>query len=206
MLLHRFLTAAAATLLVVVSNAAAAFTTPRVCCSCRSAHHPKVNRHTVAGVPLLFESPSDQNERRSQKYSTARVGGRRTKKQKIKREDNITKNDGPLAFIRQIAIPFILVALFLRLLFGNLFGGSNVVYYSSTVYQSTTYSRDGNIETRTKESFKSNIPGLVEERANERSQGRNDNSVVRGSYYDFDSIEDELLDAEEEINSIFGKW
>lgn len=203
MSLHKILTAAAAIVLVLVSNTTAAFTTPRVCCSFRSMQHPKVNRHTIAGVPLLLESPSDQNKPGSQKYSAARIGGR--KKQKIRREDIITKNDGPLAFIRQLAIPILFVALFLRLLFGNLFGGSNVVYYSSTVYQSTTYSRDGNIETRTKESFKSNIPGLVE-KANERSQGKNDNSAVRGSYYGFDSIEGELLDAEEEINSIFGKW
>jgi hypothetical protein len=94
------------------------------------------------------------------------------------------------------------VTLFLRLLFGNLFGGSNVVYYSSTVY-STTYSRDGNIETKTKESFESNIPGLVERAKEERSQG---NNAMRGSYYDINSIEDELLDVEDEINSIYGKW
>ncbi len=203
MSLQKLLTAAAAIVLVVV-NTTAAFTTPRVCCSCRSTQMHKVNRHTVTGV-LLLESPSNQNEPGSKKFSTARIGGRRPKKQELKREDN-NKNDGPFAFIRQAAIPILFVALFLRLLFGNLFGGSNVVYYSSTVYQSTTYSRDGNIETRTKESFKSNIPGLVEKRANERSQGRNDNSAMRGSYYDFDSIEDELLDAEEEINSNFGKW
>ncbi len=205
MSLQKLLTAAAAIVLVVV-NTTAAFTTPRVCCSCRSMQmQSKVNRRAAAGMPLLFESPSDQNEPGSKKFSTARMGGRRTKKKELKRENNTT-NDGPFAFIRQAAIPILFVALFLRLLFGTIFGGSNVVYYSSTVYQSTTYSRDGNIETRTKESFKSNIPGLVEKKANERSQGRNDDSAVRGSYYDFDSIEDELLDAEEEINSIFGKW
>ena len=187
-------------LAVVSSHTAAAFTTPNL--QCRS----QVNRcNTVVAIPLL-ESPSDQNEPGLQKYSTARIGGRRAKKQKVKKDDNT--NDGPLSvFIRQVGIPILLLTLFLRLLFGNLFGGgSNVVYFSSTVYQSTTYSRDGNIETKRKESFESNIPGLVE-RAKERSQGYdNTKSALRGSYYDINAIEEELMDAEDEINSVFGKW
>jgi len=58
-------------------------------------------------------------------------------------------------------------------------------------------------EMVTKESFESNIPGLVERAKEERSQG---NNAMRGSYYDINSIEDELLDVEDEINSIYGKW
>mmetsp|Transcript_27877 Transcript_27877/g.43065 ORF Transcript_27877/g.43065 Transcript_27877/m.43065 type:complete len:202 (-) Transcript_27877:2735-3340(-) len=200
MALHKLLATTAAIILVVVSNTALAFTTPRVCRSMHHHHH-KVNRHTFVGVPALLESPSNQNEPGSKK-STARIGGRRAKKQKVTKEAKI-KNNGPFAIIRQLAIPIVLVTLFLRLLFGNLFGGSNVVYYSSTVYQSTTYSRDGNIETKTKESFQSNIPGLVEREKEERSQG---NNAMRGSYYDINSIEDELLDVEDEINSLYGKW
>ena len=179
---------------VVSSHSASAFTTPKNVC--RSKVYRRNN---------LLESPSDQNEPGLQKYSTARIGGRRAKKQKVKKEDNT--NDGPLSvFIRQVGIPILLLTLFLRLLFGTLFGGgSNVVYYSSTVYQSTTYSRDGNIETKRKESFESNIPGLVE-RAKERSQGSDNGKSARGSYYDINAIEEDLLDAEDEINSIFGKW
>ena len=193
--------AAAIVLAVVVSShTAAAFTTPNVVC--RSQLH---RRNTFVAIPLL-ESPFDQNEPGLQQFSTARIGGRRAKKQKVKKDDNT--NDGPLStFIRQVGIPILLLTLFLRLLFGNLFGGgSNVVYYSSTVYQSTTYSRDGNIETKRKESFESNIPGLVE-RAKERSQGYdNTKSALRGSYYDINAIEEDLLDAEDEISSIFRQW
>ena len=193
--------AAAAIVLAVVvsSHTASAFTTPNVVC------RSQVYRRNAFVAPLL-QSPSDQNEPGSHKYSTARIGGRRAKKQKVKKDDNT--NEGPLSvFIRQVGIPILLLTLFLRLLFGNLFGGgSNVVYYSSTVYQSTTYSRDGNIETKRKESFESNIPGLVE-RAKERSQGYdNGKSALRGSYYDINAIEEELMDAEDEINSVFGKW
>lgn len=157
------------------------------------------------GAPLL-DSPSDQNKgERSPKYSAARVGGRRTKKHTIQ-TDKTNTTHGLFAIIRQLAIPILLVSIFLRLLFGNLSGGTNpnVVYYSSRVYQSTTYSRDGNIETKRKESFESNIPGLVE-KARERSQ-KSVNSATRGSYYNINSaLEDVLIDVEDDINSIFGK-
>jgi hypothetical protein len=154
------------------------------------------------------DSPAN-NEEAPQKYSVARVGGRKTKKNhQIKKDTSKHAISGVFATIRQLALPILLATVFFRLLLGNLFGGTspNVVYYSSSVYQSTTYKADGNVETSRKESFESNIPGLVEKARRESSQ-RNDNRAIRGSYYDIDSaIEDELMDVEEEINSIFGKW
>lgn len=154
------------------------------------------------------DSPAN-NEEAPQKYSVARVGGRKTKKNhQIKKDTSKNAISGVFATIRQLALPILLATLFFRFLFGNLFGGPspNVVYYSSSVYQSTTYKADGNVETSRKESFESNIPGLVEKARRESSQP-NDNRAIRGSYYDIDSaIEDELMDVEEEINSIFGKW
>ena len=199
--LHKLLATITAIALVAISNTAA-FATTRCGVFCGSVHFPKGKRHP-GGAPLL-ESPAE-GERR-QKHSTARLGGRRVKKQKAKKVDTTNTNDGVFATIRQIAT-IVLATLLLRFLFGNIFGGSgNVVYYSSSVYQSTTYSIDGKTETKRKESFESNIPGLVE-RAKERSQGNNGNGATRGSYYDIDSdIEDELLDVEDEINSIFGQW
>ena len=148
------------------------------------------------------DSPAN-NEEAPQKYSVARVGGRKTKKNHlIKKDTSKNANNGVFATIRQLALPILLATVFFRLLFGNLFGGTspNVVYYSSSVYQSTTYKADGNVETSRKESFESNIPGLVEKARRESSQP-NDNRAIRGSYYDIDSaIEDELMDVEEEIN------
>ena len=162
--------------------------------------------------PVALASQDDDspvNNGASQKYSVARVGGRKAKKNhQIKKDTSKNTNSGVFATIRQLALPILLATVFFRLLFGNLFGGAspNVVYYSSSVYQSTTYKADGNVETSRKESFESNIPGLVEKARRESSQ-RNDNRAIRGSYYDIDSaIEDELMDVEEEINSIFGKW
>lgn len=94
------------------------------------------------------------------KYTTARVGGRR-KKSTSKRENDrrVDKNDGN-SFIRYGSL--IIGGVFLlKLISGLLFGGSNVVYYESSVYQSTTRSIDGNFETTRKESFRTNIPGLT---------------------------------------------
>ena len=87
-----------------------------------------------------------------------------------------------------------------------LFGGSGrrdggVVYYSSSVYQSTTYSRDGNVETTRKEDFRSNVPGLAE-RAREYSQ---EQSRDNANY--FGSVEKELQELEDAFGSpLFQKW
>ena len=196
---------------------AAAFqTTPRSSrfYSCRSTYFSP----TVFGTTTLLDSLSDQNNNqpgpnddspakgdKPKQYSVARVGGRKTKKKTVNKDATNT-NDGLFGVFRQVAFPILLAAVVLKLLFGNLFGGPspNVVYYSSSVYQSTIY-KDGNVETSRKESFESNIPGLVE-RARESSQGNGDRATRGSSYYGINSIEDELLDVEDEINSIFGKW
>lgn len=82
-----------------------------------------------------------------------------------------------------------------------MFGGNDVVYYSSSVYQSTTYSQDGNVETIRKENFQSNVPGLIE-KAKDYSQEQNG-----GDERYLDSIDEELMDLEDEIGSLFfNKW
>ena len=88
-----------------------------------------------------------------------------------------------------------------------MFGGStnnpSVVYYSSSVSESTTY-RDGNVETTRKENFQSNIPGLVE-RVNENKREQRGISSNADAYY-FDSIDEDISDMEEEIfDSVFDK-
>ena len=100
---------------------------------------------------------------------------------------------------RQVALPLCLLALLLRFLFG-MFGGSasnpNVVYYSRSTYQSTTYAPDGKVETTRKEDFRSNIPGLVDYR-----KDGNENK-----YY-IDSIDEDLSDLEDGMDALlFRKW
>ena len=145
------------------------------------------------------------------KISVARAGGRKRKGGRKQKPKSVTKDaedsGGIFSTIQQLLLPLFLVSLILKLLFGFLFGGNsnpNVVYYSSSVYQSTTYTRDGNVETTRKESFNSNIPGFVENARESSQRGFRDSDS--DNYY-LDSIEDDLADLEDEIDSsLFGKW
>lgn len=163
---------------------------------------------------------NDASKKSKTKYSVARAGGRNTKTNT--QRNDVTRNVKPdnnglvLATLSQWAIPFLVIAVVLRILLGDiLFGGaqnSNVVYYSKSVYQSTPYSRDGNVETTRKESFQSNIPGLVE-----RSKDATTSTTTQQQYgsngegtrfYSSDlDFDDELRDLEDEIDSLmFRGW
>ena len=176
MAMYKIIAAALATL-AATHKFAAAFHTTQI----RIISRPKVP--FVPPVALANSQDDDSpanNEGASQKYSVARIGGRNTKQnQQIRKDTSKNTTNGVFATIRQLALPIVLATVFFRLLFGNLFGGAspNVVYYSSSVYQSTTYKADGNVETSRKESFESNIPGLVEKARRESSQ-RNDNRAI----------------------------
>ena len=93
------------------------------------------------------------------------------------------------------------MSIIFRLLSGS--GGTpNVVYYSSSYYSSTTYNKDGNVETTRKSEFKSNIPNLVE-KSKEYSQSQQEERNYRDDSVTID-IRDEL---EDEINSfLYQKW
>ena len=141
--------------------------------------------------------------------SIARAGGRRqrTEKQKPNNQDATVF----LPLLRQWALPLCLLAIVMRLLF-SLFGGNNsssnpnVVYYSRSVYQSTTYTGDGNIETKRKESFQSNIPRLVEQSKDYAQKQQNNGADFGGRSY-LDLIDEDLEDLNEEIDSLmFEKW
>ena len=135
---------------------------------------------------------NSQDDITSNKRSVARAGGRRTKTNKPLNlnNNNTTNNNNSLNFLRQWAAPLLILGLLLKFIFGGLFSPNpNVVYYSRSVYQSTTYSRDGNVETKRKETFQSNVPGLVE-----KSRDLNGNRVT---------IEDEIGDLEDEIMDAF---
>lgn len=123
------------------------------------------------------------------KRSVARAGGRKPKVNNPPPVPN-KKEVGVLTFLRQWTVPLLLSAFLLRFVFGGLFPSSgNYVYYSRSVYQSITYARDGNVETKRKESFQSNIPGLVE-------RSREGGGMI--------SIDDELADFEDEIFDVVG--
>jgi hypothetical protein len=62
-----------------------------------------------------------------------------------------------------MGVPLVAVLLLLKTLFGSLFGGgSDYVYYQSSVYESSVYTSDGKVEMAHKESVQSNIPSLMD--------------------------------------------
>lgn len=133
------------------------------------------------------------------KNSVARAGGRRPR---------ITKSTSPeinrfIAAIRQVALPLLALIFILRSILWIFGGGSNdpnVVYYSRSVYQSTTYTRDGNVQTTRRENFQSNIPELVKQ-----SQQKSSNKGgIDSSRRFFDIIEKDMEDENDDL--LYQKW
>ena len=127
----------------------------------------------------------------------ARAGGRRprTTTSKSKNSDN----NGFIVALRQWAIPLFAMSIILRFLFGGGSNDPNMVYYSRSVYQSTTYTRDGNVETTRRENFQSNIPELVKQ---SQKKYNNDGGIESRGF--FDIIDKEM---DNEIDSLlYQKW
>ena len=127
----------------------------------------------------------------------ARAGGRRprTTKSKSKNPDG----NGFFVAIRQLAIPLLALSIIMRFLFGGGSNDPNMVYYSRSVYQSTTYTRDGNVETTRRENFQSNIPELVKQ-----SQKKYNNDEGIESRGLFDIIDKEMDDEMDSL--LYQKW
>lgn len=75
------------------------------------------------------------------------------------------KSQKGAGFFKWWTVPAILLAALIFFLSGTI-GGDDFVYYESTVYESRIYNtNNGQVERSRKESFKSNIPSLVEQRS-----------------------------------------
>lgn len=106
-----------------------------------------------------FKDDEQQDEIKERvKYSSARSGGRAKKPE---REAKSLFEGASNPFIK-LGTTLLAGVLFLKVLGALLFGGSSYVYYESSIYQTTTTSIDGKVETTRRESFKSNIPALKE--------------------------------------------
>ena len=126
----------------------------------------------------------------------ARAGGRRPRFDQKSRSNQLdVVKERIFSLIGDFGLPFLIMIVALRLIFG---GGStdnpNVVYYSRSVYQSTSYTKDGKVETTRKENFQSNVPELVKQAKVKESTEKKDF---------FNIIDDNLEDG---IDLIFGKW
>jgi hypothetical protein len=161
--------------------------------------------HSSQGRGMNFDEQT--NSTNKEKYTVARAGGRRPRTDPKSKQPDATKEkpeNGILSLIRDFALPLCVLTVILRFLFG-MFGGNtgspNVVYYSRSIYQSTTYTKDGNIERIRREKFQSNIPELVQQ-STEYKQERNSRDVDDESYFNIiDGEFDDDIDSQ-----IFRKW
>ena len=164
------------------------------------------NHSSHEGKGMNFDALT--NSTNKDKCTVARAGGRRPRtdeqsKQPVATKKRIPEN-GFFSLIRDFALPLCLLSVMLRFLFG-VFGGSagnpHVFYYSRSVYESSTYTKDGNIERTRRENFQSNIPELVEQ---DKEYTREQNGHGVGDKLYFNIIDGEF---EDEIDSLlFGKW
>lgn len=131
------------------------------------------NQHCLRQIRTVMknkESDGDDNQSShspsGKKYSSARLGGRKRKALVTKndKDDDDDKNMQKFKKWATLLAPILVACVLLKsLLFG---GGDNpsYVYYQSSIYESRTYGADGQLETSRKESFRSNIPALIEGR------------------------------------------
>lgn len=159
-------------------------------------NHSAENHFSTDGEDTSSADDNNIHSITKRKNSSARAGGRRSRSTNYRKSKHPPPNE-LVSTVRRWALPLLLLTLILKLILGMVFGGAHnpdVVYYSRSVYQSTTYTRDGNLETTRRENFQSNIPELVKQ-----SSGS-----VRDSRDFFDIID---KDIEDEIDSLlFQKW
>lgn len=158
-------------------------------------YKPKTSSFAVLSLSNQAEDHSSQgrgkqtNSTNKEKYRVARAGGRRLRiDPKLKQPDATKKRidgNGIFSLIRDFALPLCVLTVILRFLFG-MFGGNagspHGVYYSRSIYQSTTYTNDGNIERIRRENFQSNIPELVRQ-SKEYKQEKNARDIDYESYF-----------------------
>lgn len=133
----------------------------------------------------------------------ARAGGRRPRFDHKSRSNQLdVVKERILSLIGDFGLPLLIMIVALRLIFDD--GSTDnpkVVYYSRSVYQSTSYTKDGKVETTRKDNFQSNVPELVKQAKVKESKQQ-----LRGGAEekDFFNIIDDNL--EDEIDFIFKKW
>lgn len=125
-----------------------------------------------------MESSSSSNQNR--KYRFGRLGGRNNNKRRKRNQSqlmpNKTNRDNNKNGFPWWSIPTILltIVLFKGVLFGHSWTDPSFVFYESSVYESSIYNSNGQVQSARKESFRSNIPSLVE-------QQRQQQQALRGT-------------------------
>lgn len=124
-----------------------------------------------------YSKNSQPSQQHKNKGRIGPLGGRRKKRTKSFSKDSGNSNQ-PMLFKNCWSIPALLLGLIIikGILFGGGGGGgSTFVYYESSVYETRVYNNElGKVETSRKESFRSNIPSLVEQRQQKQQQQKPD--------------------------------
>ncbi|CAB9497807.1 expressed unknown protein [Seminavis robusta] len=133
-----------------------------------SSLHSKTALTTETSWKLYMEkedgnggNDSEETKPRQNQGRFGPLGGRKKRRQ-VKLSENDNKFSFPLWGVSLLLGAFLL---------GKIFGWGDdpsFVYYESSVYETRVYNRDGRVETSRKESFRSNIPTLVEEQQRQR--------------------------------------
>ena len=138
------------------------------------------------------------------KYTSARMGGR---KRKIPRRDSLGKKDDKDDNLKKftkwatVLAPILLLWVLIKsLLFGGSSSEPSYVYYQSSVYESRTYGADGRVDTSRKESFRSNIPSLIEgKRLQQEPRGSSSYLLQQNPDESFERELDSMLQLQESI-------
>lgn len=143
----------------------------------------------------------DNHGDETKSLSGGRAGGRkktlRNETQIMKRSQTIWENLPDI--FKKLILGLLLLAL-VKSILSFLFGSPSVVYYQSTVYETSSYNKDGKLEKVRKESFKSNIPGFVDGKTTGRMSSISDMSLMESKFMkDFDQELDRELDQIERI-------
>ena len=149
----------------------------------------------------------DNNDEMRSSLSGGRAGGRKKTKTTVRNATAtipILKNthilwESVLDLFKKLISALVLLAL-VKSILSFLFGSPSVVYYQSTVYESSSYNADGKLEKIRKESFKSNIPGFVDGKREGGSSSISDRSLLESRFMrDLDRELDRELDQIEQM-------
>ena len=149
---------------------------------------------------------SERNERKRPSFS--RAGGRsRKRKVQVGQSKNAEQQPTIIATVLDLvkkAFPLLLLLTIMKSLLGFVFGGgtSNVVYYSSTVYEKTFYDENGEVQRLRKENVQSNVPSMItnENLLRRDNNGRRDDDAV-DSY--LESLDKDLRSLDREMDNIY---
>lgn len=143
------------------------------------------------------------------KRSFSRAGGRSqswTKRLIPTETQPVSKNnkDDKFNWVKTI-LPLALILFLTKGIFFPNISNSNVVYYSSTVYERSYYNQDGQLERIRKENVKSNVPSMITDQrflrgtnVEQYQQEDETDPVLR-------SLDRELDQLDKEIDSIYGR-